>query len=1014
MQNHHNNRSIRQTSQVRSNLYLFAAVIGGVIALGVVGVPRADAQQSSGSSNPIQNLMNNLTPDQMQKAQQLLQGQGGQTQGGQSQQSQQPTILTPMQPPNNANLPQSRLEKIMSARAGYNLQQFGYDQVGPGTSVTVPQAGGVQDNYVLGSGDEIDVVLRGQENSEFSTTVDRNGQVVLPKINPISAAGRTLGDFRRDLQAAIHRAYVSTEASVAIGQVRQVSVTVTGEVANPGVRVLTGLSTPLDAILLSSGIKKTGSLRSIRILRGGEEIPLDLYSVLTGHGRANDTLLANGDRIVVLPLGPTVAVAGWVRRPGIYELGGRRSSISVRDVLSMAGGLEVRGKYRLSVLRVLPDGRSQMVTLDSQSGTVGDSDIIFAQPAANQTTSMATLSGDTALAGQYTTKNTKLSDLLKSPGALVNSYTLFGIISRRDPATYLRTLIAFTPAAVLSGAENMGIQSDDIVRVISAQEAQTLFATVTYYQQLSKATDDALRNPAQAYSSLAQSGSGIGGAAQSGAQGASGGSGGAALQALTSSSGQVTSNMSTLQSGNQVTAPVGAPYQQQSGQSQQPYMSGTTPNYPQQPGGTTPNSYYPQQPGGTTPNNFYPQQPGGTAPNSFYPQQPGTAGTQPNGSSAANFEEGVAQPGQVPTNMQISDVGQLASQLLVDPLVLANFLKDHSLNVDGAVHGPGLYLVGPDVTLQLVLAAAGGVTRWADKSAIEVIATVVDSNTGASQTQRKTVSLADAAGADLIISPQDVVRVSKVFTDVDVGSVTVQGELRHNGTYQIVRGEHLSDLLMRAGGLTNNAYPFGTVFLRLSAAQNEKDAFQREAKEIEDQLLMAMSRRSSSTSLSPDAFLALQGYINQLKNQPALGRVSVVADPAVLAASPAMDPLLEPGDVIYIPPRPYAVSVLGEVLQPGSVPFRPNLSASDYINQAGGYSQLADSSSTILVLPDGSARPVESSWLDFGGHDVPPGSTIYVARDLSGLDTHQIIVDTAQIFGQLATAAATLVVISKY
>ncbi len=97
----------------------------------------------------------------------------------------------------------------MSGRAGAKLQQFGYDQLGSGAAVTVPQTGAVQDDYVPGSGDEIVVSLRGQENNEFRLTVDRNGQVVLPRLNPISASGRNFGSFRQDVEAAVRRAYVA-------------------------------------------------------------------------------------------------------------------------------------------------------------------------------------------------------------------------------------------------------------------------------------------------------------------------------------------------------------------------------------------------------------------------------------------------------------------------------------------------------------------------------------------------------------------------------------------------------------------------------------------------------------------------------------------------------------------------------------------------------------------------------------------------------------------------------------
>ena len=106
---------------------------------------------------------------------------------------------------NRAPLPESRLEQIFSTRAGVRMQQFGYEQLGRPSSVTVPLIGAMSDDYVLGPGDQIIVSLRGQENGEYRANVDRNGQATLPRINPIAATGRTFGSFRADLEAAVHR-----------------------------------------------------------------------------------------------------------------------------------------------------------------------------------------------------------------------------------------------------------------------------------------------------------------------------------------------------------------------------------------------------------------------------------------------------------------------------------------------------------------------------------------------------------------------------------------------------------------------------------------------------------------------------------------------------------------------------------------------------------------------------------------------------------------------------------------
>jgi protein involved in polysaccharide export with SLBB domain len=131
-----------------------------------------------------------------------------------------------------------------------------------------------------------------------------------------------------------------------------------------------------------------------------------------------------------------------------------------------------------------------------------------------------------------------------------------------------------------------------------------------------------------------------------------------------------------------------------------------------------------------------------------------------------------------------------------------------------------------------------------------------------------------------------------------------------------------------------------------------------------------MSRNSSAPKLDPAAFTATQGFVKTLRTQKGLGRVSIVADPAVLASQPEQNTLLEGGDVIYVPQRPSTVSVLGEVLQPGSFVYRPRFSAEDYLSKAGGTTAYADESLTFIVLPDGSAVKLDRPWVPFDSQRV--------------------------------------------
>src|SRR5690606_29171027 len=106
-------------------------------------------------------------------------------------------------------------------------------------------------------------------------------------------------------------------------------------------------------------------------------------------------------------------------------------------------------------------------------------------------------------------------------------------------------------------------------------------------------------------------------------------------------------------------------------------------------------------------------------------------------------------------------------------------------------------------------------------------------------------------------------------------------------------------------------------------------------------------------------------------------------------------------------------AVLGEVMQPGSYQFQSGMGMKDYVSRAGGYGQFADSSLAFVVLPDGTARRAETSWLNFSGTNIPPGSAVVVPRDISPLDFRQILLDATSIFSSLAVSAASLAVITR-
>jgi len=992
------------------------SLLGGALLLA-----HAQSANAQGMSQDISSIL-----------QQIQQGNGG-GQGipSNQQQPQAQTIQAPVGPP--AISAPSRIELILSDRAGLPLRQFGYDLFAGLNQISVPQVGSIQGYYVLGPGDELQITLRGQENASYDVLVDNDGNVSLPKLPPIRAAGRTFSDFQSSLQSAVKQAYISTNVYVSVGQLRRVSVTVAGEVNSPGVKQATGLSTPLDALVLALGVKKSGSLRNIRIVRGGRTIPYDLYHVLLNDGSAPQVLLQDGDRIVVPTLGKVAAVSGWVRRPGIYELGPGQSAISLQELLRLGGGLQVRGNFRYALQTTEADGRLTLKAMSSLNGRAQDGDVLFVEQTAAATAGRFEFFGPTSLAGEYSLSNYRnLSDLLRAPGAMGEApYMLLGLISRKDPKTLQRHVVAFAPAEIRDGKNDIALQSEDIVRVFDRREAALMTNAVDIYvkkidyidiatkptasDSAATATSVALKDAVNAaifaqptdqslsqYSAQSQQGSQATSAQLAAIANAQGGIPAAMSEAPATIPGQMTgAGMTASNPGIAVARAV--PGQMPSAQQQYYQSQSPIPPTTQMPGGVPPQGYPPT----------YPQQTldqGSTILQQNNMIQQATAGP-------FTLDQRTSSQGNVPITSEMVNVAGLGQQIGIDPVVLISFLSDHRTTLNGAVRGPGAYLIGGGITLDELVEAAGGPLKWTDLSNVSLLRIDVDPATGRSKTKQLTVPITGENLASIDVRLRDTYRFNPVYTDADQGTVMVQGEVHFPGAFDLTRGERLSEVLQQAGGLTQQAYPYGAVFLRKSAAQTQKIGYERAADDIQKQLMMAVAAGSGPNAVtsapSGEAAGFLQGLVQQLHNTQASGRITVIADPAALATHPEDDIVLQPGDFLYVPQRPNSVTVVGEVLNPGSYPQKADLTVDDYIELAGGYGRYADDSYVYVVNPDGSSRPVESSLFRFGSERLAPGSLIVVPRDLRPFDLQQFAVSISKILSDLAVSAASISVVSK-
>ncbi|HEX3652697.1 MAG TPA: SLBB domain-containing protein [Rhizomicrobium sp.] len=946
-----------------------AAVIG--LALAAIGSFGAEGQTIP-SGTDIQGILNAISGQpsatSTSPAQQVPSSTAAPTQ----------TTLQPATPPapSAASQAPSHLEQLFSQRAGRQLTQYGYATFGVGSSVPVTQVGALQDSYILGVNDQLNVILRGHQNIAYTATIDREGRIILPDLPPIVAAGRTLGDVRAEIERREARSQIGAQAFVSVGTVRQVSVLVTGEVAAPGVRTLTGLNTPVDAILLSGGIKKTGSLRNVILERGHRRIRLDLYSLVGRGSFAAAGGLTEGDRIIVPPIGQTVAVAGLVKNQGIFELSPGASAITEQSLTALAGGTELAGAKRLTKLELLPDGRTLLVAV-AKNGTIKSGEVLFVDFERSASNGVVTLSGEVSVPGTRALGATPtMSRLIRDTDDLTpQSYTLYGVVIRREPKSNFQTIIPFSIENTFEKKEDLKLADNDTVYVFNQSEIATLAAAAS---AALGTTASASQNPlAPKSSSTSSSNSGVTSSSQS-----SGTPSTQAGQASTAStSGNAASSSQQASSGMAPAALAALAQNAPSAAAAAALQAGNAPPQPT----TTPSAALPST---------------GAAVVGLGQAQ-ATEGATGGAAATVATNKGAAT--------QVS-LDQISSNLGVPTVELVNSARDYLVTINGEVRNPGPYLAVGDSSLGALVAAAGGVQREADLSSVEITSTIIDTNNGTSRTVRNSLRVTPQDFASVSLKPFDSVRLRPVFSDRNGETITILGQVRYPGTFDVTRGERLSSVLARAGGLTDEAYPFGTVFTRQSAAIQEADGNQRTARLLEDNIATVATQ--PATIVNPAGLSYVEQIAQELRTMPALGRISVTADPVILATKPELDVLLESGDTIYVPKRPATVTVTGAVLSDGAFAYRPGLSVRDYIKLAGGENSSADDDLVFVVLPDGTSRPEGDSWFNFGGgHEIPPGSMVVVPRDPQPFNWTVFAINATDILSKMATTAAALTVI---
>lgn len=343
-------------------------------------------------------------------------------------------------------------------------------------------------------------------------------------------------------------------------------------------------------------------------------------------------------------------------------------------------------------------------------------------------------------------------------------------------------------------------------------------------------------------------------------------------------------------------------------------------------------------------------------------------------------------------NGTIPDIPLRKNDILYIPSI--HDLQDlGSVTIYGEVTKPDTYPYADNMTLEDLIIQAGGLKEAASTVRVDVSRRIKDAksmNSTDSIGQMFSFGLKDGFVIDgqpgFVLQPYDQVYVRRSPGYQVQQNVRIQGEVIFGGTYTLTsKAERLSDLVKKAGGVTNSAYVRGAKLTRVANAE--------ERKRMQD-VVKLMGRELGESAIDS---LGLQ--------VDSLFSVGIDLEAALANPGGDADLVLREGDVLNVPEYVNTVKINGAVMMPNTVSYKQGEKIGYYLSQAGGYSQHAKKSKKFIIYMNGQVAKIKGS----GKNQIEPGCEIVVPSKKQNKANIGNILGYATSFSSLATMAATIV-----
>ena len=338
----------------------------------------------------------------------------------------------------------------------------------PNMNIATPQ------NYVLGPGDQVIVDIYGASQKSEQLTVSPDGDITVPGYGPIHVAGLSVGSAQGKIRSTLGSRYASSTLKLSLGQTRSLMVNVMGEVKAPGTYTLSAFATVFHALYMAGGINDLGTLRDIKVYRGGKLVTVvDVYEYILNGRLAGNIRLQENDVIVVGPYDCLVGIQGNVKRPMFYEM---RPNESVSQIVKYAGGF-TGDAYTKAVRLVRKSGERYSVhtveEFDMSSFKLTDGDAITVDGMINRYENMVEVKGAVFRAGQFELGKqiTTVRSLIEAAGCLTeDAFTARSVLYRlRDDRT-LETHPLDIAGIMAGTVADVPLQNEDVLFIATQSE----------------------------------------------------------------------------------------------------------------------------------------------------------------------------------------------------------------------------------------------------------------------------------------------------------------------------------------------------------------------------------------------------------------------------------------------------------------------------------------------------------------------------------------------------------------